>query len=95
MVRTRTDRIILWPSYFDSKKSRAEGRRVSKKIAVANPRSEDILKAVQELGLKATHHPDKAYPGNWWEKEGLVSVEKALPKTELIAKVSARLKGME
>jgi signal recognition particle subunit SRP19 len=95
MVRTRSDRTILWPTYFDSSKTRSQGRRVSKKLAIERPSSEDVFRAVQELGLNATHHPEKAYPGNWWEREGMVSVEKGLPKTELISKVATRLRGIE
>ena len=94
MVRTRADHLILWPSYFDSTRSRASGRRVPKSLAVQNPTSEEILAAVKAIGLKATLHPDKSYPAFWWEHGGCVSVEKSLAKTELISKVAPRLKQM-
>jgi signal recognition particle subunit SRP19 len=94
MVRTRADHIILWPSYFDSSKSRASGRRVPKSVAVPNPTSEEILAAVKALGLGATLQPEKSYPKFWWEHGGCVSVEKSIAKTELIGKVAPRLKQM-
>ena len=95
MVRTRADHIILWPSYFDATKSRATGRRVPKSLAVQNPTSQEVLEAVKAIGLEATLLPDKAYPRNWWDREGCVSVEKSLKKTELIEKVAPKLKQMK
>jgi signal recognition particle subunit SRP19 len=95
MVRTRADHIILWPSYFDASKSRATGRRVPKSLAVQNPTSQELLEAVKAIGLEATLLPDKAYPRSWWGREGCVSVEKTLKKTELIEKVAPKLKHMK
>ncbi len=95
MVRTRADHIILWPSYFDSRKKRSSGRRVPKSLAVEKPTVEELFKAVNSLGLEVTILADKAYPSNWWEHEGCVSVEKSLPKTELISKVATKLKAIK
>ena len=94
MVRTRTDHIILWPSYFDSRKKRSSGRRVPKSLGVEQPTVEEIFKAVSSLGLAAIILEEKSYPSNWWEHEGCVSVEKSLPKTELINKVAPKLKAL-
>ena len=95
MVRTRTDHIILWPSYFDSRKKRSNGRRVPKSLAVEKPTVEELFKAVNSLGLEATILADKSYPSNWWEHEGCVSVEKSLSKTDLISKVAPKLKAIK
>ena len=92
MVRTRTDHIILWPSYFDSRKKRSSGRRVPKSVAVEKPTVEELFKAVSSLDFEVIILEDKAYPSNWNEHEGCVSVEKSLPKTELISKVAPELK---
>ena len=92
MVRTRTDHIILWPSYFDSRKKRSSGRRVPKSVAVEKPTVEELFKAVSSLDLEVIILEEKAYPSNWNEHEGCVSVEKSLPKTELISKVGQKLK---
>ena len=94
MVRTRTDHIILWPTYFDSRRKISSGRRVPKKIAVDKPTVQEIFKAVSSLGLDAMILEEKAYPSNWWEHEGCVSVEKSISKTELIRKVAPKLKAM-
>ncbi len=95
MVRTRSDHIVLWPSYFDSRMSRAEGRRVSKKTSLENPSVEEIHGAVKAMGLEATIKKTKSYPRKWWENEGLVRVEKTMSKTRLINQVAAKLKENE
>ena len=91
MVRTRSDHIVLWPTYFDLRKTRAEGRRVPKKDSIEKPTVEEVFKAARALGLEATMVSDKSHPSNWWEKEGMVRVEKSIPKTQLIGKVAAKL----
>lgn len=94
MVRTRADHIILWPSYFDSRNRRSGGRRVPRSLAVEKPTVEELFRAVSSLGLDAIIIENKAYPGRWWEHEGLISVEKSMKKTELIGKVAQRLKAI-
>ena len=50
---------------------------------------------MKKLGFKATIDNSKAHPNAWWEKEGLVRVEKTLAKEELISRVAAELKSTE
>lgn len=95
MVRTRSDHIVLWPSYFDSGKSRAEGRRVAKNKSIDKPTAEEIYTVVKSLGMEVGLRPDKCYPGNWWEKEGAVYVKKSVSKTKLIDQVATGLKEKE
>ncbi|KYK28650.1 MAG: hypothetical protein AYK23_00260 [Candidatus Proteinoplasmatales archaeon SG8-5] len=95
MVRTRADHIVLWPSYFDTRKSRSEGRRTPKNQSIESPSAEEVHKAVKRLGFKATIDPSKSHPNAWWEKEGLVRVEKTISKAELISRVAAELKSTE
>lgn len=63
-----------------------------KNMAIQNPTCEELMAAVESLGLAATMQPTKAYPGSWWNHEGCVSVEKSLVKTDLIGKVGSKLK---
>lgn len=55
----------LYPVYFDSTRSRAEGRMVGKEHAVQNPLARDIVDAVQLLGLKVALEPEKTHPKDW------------------------------
>ncbi len=55
----------LYPIYFDSTRSRAEGRRVGKEHAVKNPLAREIVDAVQALGLHVVFEPGKLHPKDW------------------------------
>ena len=55
----------LYPVYFDAKRSRAEGRRVGKELAVENPLAREIVDAVQLLGLHVVFEPGKMHPKDW------------------------------
>ena len=55
----------LYPVYFDKTRSRAQGRKVCKHMAVENPLARDILDAVQLLGLRFGFEPEKLHPKDW------------------------------
>jgi signal recognition particle subunit SRP19 len=93
MVRTRATHYVLWPSYFDQRRTRMKGRRVPKNLAVEKPTLEAISKAVKALGIEPIIVKEKGYPGNWCEKEGMIRVPKSMSKTELIRKVAEKIKG--
>lgn len=84
--------IVLWPSYFDLRVSREEGRRVAKRDASEAPTASMLFEAVKSLGLDCILELDKSYPRFWHRREGRVLVEPKLDKKELVAKVAAKLK---
>jgi len=91
------DHYILWPVYFDSRKTRKEGRRVPKKLSVENPRVEEIIKALEAMGIEGKIEKDKAYPRCWWEGGGRVLVRKdacSFNKRRLILEVAKLLHRM-
>lgn len=57
----------LYPVYFDSTRSRAEGRRVGKEHAVQNPLAQGIAQAVSQLGVagQVVFEPGKVHPKDW------------------------------
>ena len=55
----------LYPVYFDAGRTRAEGRRVSKELAVPNPLAREIVDAVTELSLNLVFDPGKTHPKDW------------------------------
>lgn len=87
----KRDKIVVWPVYFDSTKSRAEGRRVIKSLAVSSPGLEDIRKAVESVNLQAEVVMDAAHPGNPLRKTGLLHVPKKGSKTETLRKIAEEL----
>lgn len=57
----------LYPVYFDATRSRAEGRRVGKELAVPNPLAREIVDAVSQMGLagQVVFEPGKCHPKDW------------------------------
>lgn len=84
----------LYPLYFDANRTRAEGRRVGKELAVPNPLAREILDAVQALRLRELNvvfEPGKTHPRDWANpgrvKVGLRELEEkggfGVPSSEL------------
>ena len=48
----KLDKAIIWPIYFDASKTRKEGRRVPKNLAVQSPKIAELKEAADKLGLK-------------------------------------------
>ncbi|WP_069807190.1 signal recognition particle subunit SRP19/SEC65 family protein [Vulcanisaeta thermophila] len=67
---------IIWTVYFDSTKSRRLGRKVPRGISVKSPSFDELVKAVERLGLKYEAYPDKKHPASWFEgPPGYVAVK--------------------
>ncbi len=87
------DRIVLWPIYFDSTKSRNDGRRVGKRSAVKSPALDEIVAAARALNLDLEVEDSAAYPALWWEKSGRVLVKNAgFPKSSILRDVASKMK---
>ncbi len=81
---------VLWPIYFDRRKTKKDGRRVAKDIAVPNASADEIVKAAKKIGLNPIKE-NKAYPGRWWKKEGRVLVEKSDKKTKILKDIAMEM----
>lgn len=55
----------LYPVYFDKNRTRAEGRRVGKDLAVENPMAREIVTACGRLRLETLFEPAKTHPKDW------------------------------
>ncbi len=86
---------VLWPEYFDAHRTRDQGRRVKKGLAVQEPQMVDIVKAVERLGLGWKLEEEKSYPGAWWNKQGLLLVENNMPKSALLVKIAQELQRLQ
>ncbi len=84
--------IVLWPTYFDLRSSREDGRRVARRDAVEGPTAQMLFEAVKSLHLDCILELEKSYPRFWFRNEGRVLVEPKLKKPELVQKVAAKLK---
>jgi len=87
----KQDKVIIWPVYFDQAKTRKDGRRVAKSLAVQHPKIDEVAMAVQKLGLKHEVTPEVGYPKTPWLKTGRILVEKQGSKEQVIRKIAGQL----
>ncbi len=87
----KQDKVIIWPVYFDQAKTRKNGRRVAKNLAVHHPKIAEITMAVKKLGLKPEVSPEVGYPKTPWLKTGMILVEKEDSKEKVIRKIADQL----
>jgi len=90
----RQNKIILWPTYFDSTKTRKQGRKTPKNTAVPAPRQDELQKVAQRIGLQTEIVADAHHPKSPWQKTGLVIVNKNTSKAKIICRVSKELTKM-
>jgi signal recognition particle subunit SRP19 len=88
------EKIIIWPVYFDSTKTRNGGRRVPRSLAVASPRIQEIKEAAEKLGLNHELVADAGYPKMPWLKAGMILVKKSESKEQIIAMIAGQLSKM-
>jgi len=86
------DGYILWPIYFDISKTRKEGRKVPKALAIENPSLQMISEAATKLNLNPIEERDSRYPRFWWDKSGKILVDKKDRKYNLILGIAGQLK---
>jgi signal recognition particle subunit SRP19 len=86
-------RATIWPVYIDSKKTKHDGRKVSLEHAISTPKLREISRAAKKLGLNPDVEKDKSYSRSWWENSGRVTVDKTMPKREILMKVSNIIRG--
>jgi signal recognition particle subunit SRP19 len=91
----KQDKFIIWPAYFDQSKTRKDGRRVSKSLAVLHPKIDEVALAVQKLGLKHEVVAEAGYPKTPWAKTGMILIEKQGSKEQVIQRIAGKLLKIE
>jgi signal recognition particle subunit SRP19 len=92
-MRSRKPFTIFWPQYFDAKRSRSKGRRISKKFAIEKITTNDILKAAKRLGYEAHFEKGYLYPRTWWDDPGRVSIDtKGKKKSKVLIDLAKEMK---
>ncbi|WP_456472852.1 signal recognition particle subunit SRP19/SEC65 family protein [Methanocaldococcus sp.] len=86
--------MIIWPAYIDKDKSRKEGRKVSKNIAVKNPNIKVIEKALKKMGVRYKIFRDKRYPRQHWDAVGYIDVEYDGKKLDFLKKLCKTIKEL-
>jgi signal recognition particle subunit SRP19 len=90
----KQDKVIIWPAYFDVARSREDGRRVPRSIAVASPKIAEVKEAAQKLSLAFELFPEAGYPKASWLKTGMALVEKKGSKNQTIMMIAKQLLTM-
>jgi signal recognition particle subunit SRP19 len=88
------DNVIIWPVYFDSSKTRSDGRRVPKNLGVSSPKILEIKEASDKVGLSSELVPDVGYPKTPWLKAGMLLVKKKGSKNQTLALIAKQLLKM-
>ena len=90
----KQEKVIIWPAYFDLAKSREDGRRVPRSMAVASPKIAEVKEAAQKLSLACEVFPEAGYPKESWLKTGMMLVEKKGSKNRTITLIAKQLSIM-
>jgi signal recognition particle subunit SRP19 len=85
------DKLVVWPVYFDSERSRRGGRMVRLEDAVRNPSIDDLINAAIKAGLKPEIERDKKHPKTWHDSSGRILVSKQRPKNEILKSIAKHM----
>jgi signal recognition particle subunit SRP19 len=85
-------KIIVWPANLDSAKSRIEGRKVAKGLAIQAPRLEEINQAAKRLSLETELAAGKSRPRSWWEKGGYAILTWDGPKASVLRALAGEIR---
>ena len=90
----KQNNIFLWAVYFDSTKTRSEGRKVSKKLSVPSPKLEELQMAAKKLGFQSKTVFDAAHPSTAYRKSGLLILTKTESKGKTLKKIAKELTSL-
>ena len=82
MPRRQRKTWIIYPEYFDRSKSRSNGRRVPKNVAVKNPKIEEIASVLDEMDVPNRIEKHAQHPAHWYEENGRLIVPKQQEKKD-------------
>ena len=80
----RRGKTIIWPQYFDSKRTRKYGRRLSSEHALPMPNLQELYEAADMLGYEPEADPEAKFPKTWWDPPGLLLVQSHGQKKKFI-----------
>lgn len=84
--------VMIWPIYLDAEKSLSQGRKISMEYAIKEPRLKEIVNAARRLQYNFYAEEYKAYPGEWYNKSGRISITSEESKKEILIKLSNEIK---
>jgi len=96
MVSRSDGFFVLYPVYFDSRATRAQGRRVPSPLAAPSPDAKELYAAAKAAGLQPVLEDEHPHPSRWFERAGRVLVPEsgAKSKDDVILAVAQRLRAV-
>lgn len=91
-MRRDNTHYFIYPEYLDKELTRKEGRRLPIIQALENPTITEIRLAAEKLGYEYEIRKIAAYPRQWWERNGLILIEKENPKLQTLKDLSNEIK---
>ena len=90
-MRRDNTHYFIFPEYLDKTLTRKEGRRLSLDLALENPTITEIRLAAEKLEYNYEVQKYAAYPRQWWERNGLILIEKKKPKLQTLKDLSREI----
>ncbi len=84
-------KVVVWPEYLDSTRTRGMGRRIPLGEAVKKPGLQEVYNAAVELGLNP-EVVEARYPRNWMYSRGYVLVDKSGSKTGVLRLIAGKIR---
>ena len=92
-MRSRKPFLIFWPQYFDAKRSRSEGRRLPKNLAIDKVTTKEIASAAKNLGYNVEIEGSFKYSKTWWDNPGRVVIDtKGKQKSKVLFEVAKEIR---
>jgi signal recognition particle subunit SRP19 len=85
---------VLWPVYFDSSKTRKEGRRIPKMLGTSNPSLKELAESAKRLGLKPEIDVESAHPAIPWRRTGRILLQAGGAKKQTLTKFANELQSI-
>lgn len=95
MLMPDKDKLVIWPIYFDSSRSRSEGRMVSAAEGIKEPTLDDVITATLKAGYKPEIEREKKHPKTWYDSAGRILIPKKGPKSAALKRIARSLKVKE
>lgn len=73
-MKERKGKMIVWPEYIDSTRTRSQGRRIPSNLAAPEVTVKILKEAADTVGLEAEVQQEKQYPRDWSGSSGCLVV---------------------
>ena len=86
------EHIVIWLDYFNKTISRKKGRKLSKDKCIFDPSLNELIESAKAAGLEPTETDDQVrFPRRSFVRSGYIVLEKKLPKTTILYKISEKM----